>query len=99
MVFVSFCHLLIVSFFLCDSDKYTKYTFHTAIRSSSEYGHTSVVELLLKDPRVDPSANNNQGILFHFVICCVILTNTQNTHFTQPFDLLMRGDTLVCWSY
>jgi hypothetical protein len=32
------------------------------VKSASEYGHTKVVELLLKDPRVDPTAERNYAV-------------------------------------
>ena len=34
----------------------------TAIRKASRRGLTDVVQLLLNDPRVDPSAGDNEGI-------------------------------------
>ena len=33
-----------------------------AIREASEYGYVDVVELLLDDPRVNPSTDNNYAI-------------------------------------
>ena len=35
----------------------------TAIRKTAQNGHVRIVKLLLKDNRVDPSANYNWGIL------------------------------------
>jgi ankyrin repeat protein len=32
------------------------------IKNASEYGHASVVQLLLKDPRIDPTADDNYAI-------------------------------------
>ena len=35
-----------------------------AIRRASQYGHTSLVQLLLQDPRIHPAAMNNYAIIY-----------------------------------
>jgi hypothetical protein len=61
-----------------------------AIRYS--YRHPKVVELLLKDPRVDPSANNNYGTALHRyeLIFFVALKMASQYNHSEVADLLKK---------